>query len=74
MAYRKSDAQTQTRHRRRLQIARLEADLAYFQARLELLRAPRSANQLAQRKAFKMLAEVLAQRIRRARQKVKEGR
>ncbi|NKN31838.1 hypothetical protein [Marichromatium bheemlicum] len=73
MAYRKPDVQTQTRHRRRVQIARLEADLAYFNARLELLSAPRSANQLAQRKAFKLLSEMLARRIRRVRQKAKEG-
>jgi hypothetical protein len=41
--------------RRRVKLARMEADMAYFQARLEILGEPRTANQLAQRRAFKML-------------------
>lgn len=51
------------RRRQRLRLARLEADLAYFQARLEMIRHPDSANQLAQRKVFKALHEALAAKV-----------
>lgn len=43
--------------------------MAYFQARLEMIRQPDSANQLAQRKVFKLLNDTLATKaiaIRRA--------
>jgi hypothetical protein len=49
--------------RRRVRLARWEADMAYFQARLEILGEPRTANQLAQRKAFKMLYKTIGQHI-----------
>lgn len=45
------------RERGKLRVARLEADLAYFQARLELLGEPCSANQQAQRRVFQLLCE-----------------
>lgn len=51
------------REHRKLRIARLEADLAYFEARIELLGEPRSANQHAQRRAFQLLCESLAERL-----------
>lgn len=57
------------RRRQRLRLARLEADMAYFQARLEMIRQPCSTNQLAQRKVFKLLNDTLATKanaIRRA--------
>ena len=49
--------------RRRVKLARMEADMAYFQARLEILGEPRTANQLAQRKAFKMLYKTIGHHI-----------
>ena len=44
------------RRRHRVRLARLEADMAYFQARLEIIGEPDSANQMAQRKAFKVIS------------------
>lgn len=41
--------------RRKVELARMEADVAYFQARLELIGEPTTSNQTAQRKAFKLL-------------------
>ncbi len=41
--------------RRRVRLARLEADMAYFQARLALIGEPGTTNQLAQRKVFRLL-------------------
>ena len=37
--------------------------MAYFQARLEILGEPRTANQLAQRKIFKVLHKSLGEMI-----------
>jgi hypothetical protein len=54
------------RTRRRVRLARLEADLAYFQARLEIIGEPGSANQMAQRKAFRQLHKTLAGRVLQA--------
>jgi len=51
------------RRRRRTRVSRLEADLAYFQARLEFIGQPRSANQRAQLKAFKLLHQQLHSRL-----------
>lgn len=48
---------------RRIHLARLEADVAYFQARLEMLGDPRTTNQQAQRKAFKLLCKTLGDAI-----------
>jgi hypothetical protein len=58
------------RERRKLRIARLEADLAYFQARLELLGEPRSANQQGQRRAFQLLCEGIGARLAEERQRL----
>jgi hypothetical protein len=55
------------RRRQRLDLARIEADLAYFQARLELIGEPTSANQRAQRKLFKLLHEQVGIRLARTR-------
>jgi hypothetical protein len=51
--------------RRRARIAQIEADLAYFQARIEILRAPATINQDAQRKAFTALYALFAKGILR---------
>ncbi|MCG6896556.1 MAG: hypothetical protein LJE61_03280 [Thiocapsa sp.] len=48
------------RKRLRTCLARLEADIAYFQARLEMIGEPTTSNQLAQRKAFKQLLETVS--------------
>jgi hypothetical protein len=47
------------RTRQKIRLAILEADVAYFQARLEILGEPRTANQLAQRKVFNLLHKSL---------------
>ncbi|MBB1073367.1 hypothetical protein HUU62_02925 [Rhodoferax sp. 4810] len=49
--------------RRRLQVVQLQSDLAYFQARLGLLGEPKTTNQEAQRRAFKLLHQVLGQQM-----------
>lgn len=54
------------RRRQRVRLARLEADMAYFQARLEVIGEPDSTNQIAQRKVFKLLHRALAERVLRA--------
>jgi len=51
------------RRRRRTRVARLESDLAYFQARLEFIGEPGSANQRAQMKAFKLLHQQLGSKL-----------
>lgn len=59
-----------TRQVRKLKLAHLEADMAYFQARLELLGEPRTANQEAQRRVFKLLYKALGERVVRAKRKM----
>jgi len=60
--------------RRRALLARREADVAYFQARLEILGEPRSANQLAQRKVFKLLHKSVGEKILQAKRRmIEEG-
>jgi hypothetical protein len=54
------------RRRHRVRLARLEADMAYFQARLEIIGEPDSANQVAQRKVFKLLHHAIAERVLKA--------
>ena len=65
-----SIAEEQKRHRVRL--ARLEADLAYFQARLEIIGEPGSANQMAQRKVFKLLHKNVGGKILKAKRQVSD--
>jgi hypothetical protein len=57
------------RRRDRLRLARLEADMAYFQARLEIIGEPGSTNQMAQRKVFKLLHRTVAEVVLRAKRK-----
>jgi len=49
--------------RRRVELARLEADVSYFCARLELFGEPVSSNQAAQRRAFRYLYKQLSSRV-----------
>jgi hypothetical protein len=51
------------RRRRRVNLARLEADMAYFQARLEIIGDPGSTNQMAQRKVFKLLHKTIGAKV-----------
>jgi hypothetical protein len=51
------------RKRRRVRLARLEADIAYFQARLEIIGEPATANQLTQRKAFVLLLKTVSTKV-----------
>jgi hypothetical protein len=48
-----------------LRLSALEADVAYFQARLELLGKPRSAHQMAQYAAYRTMEELLRRTLRR---------
>lgn len=48
---------SEAHRRKRVDLARLEADLAYFQARLEMIGRPENTNQLAQCKLFMLLHE-----------------
>ncbi|UHD15375.1 hypothetical protein [Thiocapsa bogorovii] len=58
-----SAADLTERKRRRIRLARLEADIAYFQARLEMIGEPTSANQLTQRKAFELLLKTVSTKV-----------
>ena len=49
--------------RGKVELARMEADMAYFRARLELLGEPSTLNQAAQRRAFVHLYKQLARRL-----------
>ena len=66
----KSDSDERTR--RRVWLARLEADLAYFLARLEIIGDPESTNQMAQRKVFKLLHKTMAGKILKAKRPTSE--
>lgn len=60
------------RKRHRARIARLEADIAYFQARLEFIGDPENTNQMAQRKVFKTLHKSVASKILNAKRDFSE--
>ena len=60
------------RKRRRARLARLEADIAYFQARLEMIGEPGSTNQMAQRKVFKLLYKTTGAKIVQAKRECSE--
>ena len=46
-----------------LRVSALEADLAYFQARLELLGEPKSSHQKAQKRVYEALGRSLEKAI-----------
>jgi hypothetical protein len=58
--------------RQRVRLARLEADMAYFQARLEIIGEPDSTNQMAQRKVFKLLHKNVGGKIIKAKRQYSE--
>ena len=60
------------RRRRRARLARLEADMAYFQARLEFIGEPGNTNQMAQRKVFKTLHKSIASKVLNAKRDYSE--
>lgn len=55
------------RDRRRLRLAKLQADMAYFQARLGLIGDPQTLGQAAQRRTFKLLHQAIGARLVEAR-------
>jgi hypothetical protein len=65
----RGNGDTRSYRLRRVRLARLEADLAYFQARIEVLGEPATVNQQAQRRAFTALYAVFAKGILAAREK-----
>jgi hypothetical protein len=62
-----SSPQVTERKRRRVHVARLEADVAYFEARLQLIGEPRTIHQRAHRKTFEVLHHALASKARKIR-------
>lgn len=61
------------RTRPKIRLAILEADVAYFQARLEILGEPRTANQLAQRKVFNLLHKSLRDVILKSKRRMADA-
>ena len=70
----KSPPGIQDQARRRAKLTHLESDLAYFQARLELIGNPETSNQNAQRKAFKLLYRAVGQQIVVAKERMVAGK
>lgn len=62
------------RLRSKLKLARMEADLAYFQARIEILGEPATANQEAQRTVFTLLRDAIGRDILRQRRRLGAAR
>ena len=61
----------------RIRVSALEADLAYFDARLELVGHPSSLNEQAQVRAFRILNQALTRslhRLKRARMAAGQGK
>ncbi|MCG6862480.1 MAG: hypothetical protein LJE70_14555 [Chromatiaceae bacterium] len=58
------------RRRRKIRLASLEADVAYFQARLEILGEPKTANQRAQSKAYNLLRKSLGDLVLRTKHRL----
>ncbi|NBC12512.1 MAG: hypothetical protein GVY09_04040 [Gammaproteobacteria bacterium] len=53
----------EARNHRRLRVAKSQADMAYFQARLSLLGEPKTLNQVAQQRTFKLLLKAIGERM-----------
>lgn len=62
----------QNQQRQRIRLARMESDLAYFQARLELIGEPKTSNENAQHKLFQMLCRTFGHHIVRAKRELSE--
>jgi hypothetical protein len=58
------------RRRRRVTLAQWEADLAYFQARLEIVGDPETTSQVAERKVFALLSKVVGEEIVRGKRRM----
>ena len=54
-------------------MARMEADMAYFQARIELIGEPCTCNQRAQRKLFEFLHKSLGGMVLREKKRAVEA-
>jgi hypothetical protein len=64
LPYRDDTVETpQERARRRLRVAKSQADIAYFQARLTLLGEPTTLNQAAQQRTFRRLMKAVGKRL-----------
>ena len=64
LPYRDDTVETpQERARRRLRVAKSQADIAYFQARLTLLGEPTTLNQAAQQRTFRRLLKAVGKRL-----------
>jgi hypothetical protein len=62
-----SAPQVAERKRHRVHLARLEADVAYFEARLQLIGKPCTIHQRAHRRTFEVLHHALASEARKLR-------
>ncbi|MBK1642740.1 hypothetical protein CKO12_12840 [Chromatium okenii] len=62
-------AEMEERKRQRVRLTRLEADLAYFQARLQLIDDSPTRNHLAQRKVFHLLSKMTVSKIQKIKQR-----
>jgi hypothetical protein len=61
-------AELEERKRQKVRLARLEADSAYFQARLELIGDSHTNNRTAQRKVFHLLNKNAVTKIQKIKQ------
>lgn len=66
------DLEAQALQNRKVRMAQMEADLAYFQARLELIGAPHTLHQQAQQRLFSLLHNSIGSRIVKARHRMLE--
>lgn len=62
------------RQRQQLRLARLETDMAYFQARLELIGDSHSSYRVTQRKVFHLLNKSVVYKIQKIKQRYAELR
>ena len=62
------------RRRERARLAKLEADVAYFQARLEIIGDPETTNQLAQRRAFGVLSRITGEELMSRKRRLMEAK
>jgi hypothetical protein len=72
MGTQETSSAPERRKRQRVRLARLEADMAYFQARLEIIGEPTSVNQMAQRKVFRLLHKSVAANVLASKRQVAE--
>jgi len=69
-----SNAEVDERKRQQLRLARLETDLAYFQARLELIGDSHTSYRVTQRKVFHLLNKSVVYKIQKIKQRYAELR